>query len=272
MYTEVLFENLNQETNDLLIANLQEMAEGFEEENHNLKVIFLQEHFNEEAIAEIASLYQLTYTQKEIAPENWNAMWESNFSPVIVDDFVGIRADFHEPVTNVQHEIIITPKMSFGTGHHATTHLMMQQMGKINFRNQSVFDFGTGTGVLAILAHKLGAQSVAANDIDDWSIENARENFERNGIHTIDLFKSDSGAANKNFDIILANINRNVLLDNMQILSDQLSNGGTLVLSGILEEDISAIVDCSSSNGLDLREKSAKNNWVCLLFEKTQFS
>ncbi len=146
MHTVISFKDVPADITDIVIAELQDTAEGFEETENELKVIFLKEKYNDREITELASAYQLQYETEEIAPQNWNAVWESNFSPVIVDDFVGIRASFHEPLQNVQHEIVITPKMSFGTGHHATTHLMMQQMRKLSFPGKSVFDFGTGTG------------------------------------------------------------------------------------------------------------------------------
>nr|WP_262919339.1 50S ribosomal protein L11 methyltransferase [Niabella hibiscisoli] len=180
MHIVISFRNVPSDIADIVIAELQNTAEGFEETDNGLKVIFLLENYNQDEIAQLASTYQLEFEKEEIAPQNWNAVWESNFNPVIVDDFVGIRASFHEPLQNIQHEILITPKMSFGTGHHATTHLMMQQMRKISFPGKSVFDFGTGTGVLAILAHRLGAENIFANDIDEWSILNARENFDQN--------------------------------------------------------------------------------------------
>ncbi|MGC4231628.1 MAG: 50S ribosomal protein L11 methyltransferase [Niabella sp.] len=268
MYIAIIFENISEEIKEILLAILQETAEGFEENGNGLTAIFLKENYNEEEIAEIAAAYKVPYKKETIASQNWNALWESNFDPVIIDHFAGIRASFHEPLKNVQHEIIITPKMSFGTGHHATTYLMMQQMGKTDFTHKSVFDFGTGTGVLAILAHKLGASEVVANDIDEWSITNARENFAHNNALSIQLLHSGSGEIGKNFDIILANINRNVLLENMPVLSQQLKKEGHLIMSGILEADIAAITKCCSENGLRLTEQSEKNKWVCLTARK----
>lgn len=268
MHIAITFKNLPAGVADMLIANLQNTAEGFEETDDSLKVIFLKENYNSDEVTGLASAYQLDYQIEEIAPQNWNALWESNFSPVVVDDFVGIRAAFHEPLQNVLHEIVITPKMSFGTGHHATTHLMMQQMRKISFPGKSVFDFGTGTGVLAILAHQLGATSIYANDIDEWSILNARENFEKNEATGIRLIQSGSANMDTSFEIILANINRNVLLDNMKELSSQLSPNGLLILSGILEEDFDIIEESARNNQLALAEKNSRNNWLCLSFQK----
>lgn len=268
MHIAISFRNVPSDITDIIIAKLQITAEGFEETDNGLKVIFLKENYNQDEITELASTYQLPYETEEIAPQNWNAVWESNFSPVIVDDFVGIRASFHEPLQQVQHEIVITPKMSFGTGHHATTYLMMQQMRKISFYEKSVFDFGTGTGVLAILAHRLGAKSIYANDIDEWSILNAQENFDRNKAAGIHLVQTDSAIMGKSFDIILANINRNVLLENMEDLSLQLNPGGQLLLSGILEEDLAVIKEAAESHQLSHIEKNGSHNWLCLNFMK----
>ncbi len=195
-------------------------------------------------------------------------MWESNFEPIIVDEFVGIRASFHPPFKNVQHEIIITPKMSFGTGHHATTFLMMEQTQQLDFNQKSVFDFGTGTGVLAILAKKLNAIKIVANDIDEWGIANSHENFDNNNASDIRLLQSDTAQMNCRFDIILANINRNVLLDNMVLLAIQLHTGGILLLSGILQEDETAIMQAATHHHLQFVEKTKKEKWICVQFLK----
>lgn len=269
MHIAITFKNVPSGMSDLIIAGLQDGAEGFEETDNGVKAIFLETNYNETDISEIATAYQLQYETEVLPSQNWNALWESNFSPVIVDDFVGIRASFHAPLKDVSHEIVITPKMSFGTGHHATTHLMMQQMRTVSFPGKSVFDFGTGTGVLAILAHRLGARQVMANDIDEWSILNAKENFEQNHITDIRLVQSDTAGMNEKFDVILANINRNVLLDNMSILSLQLNENGLLLLSGILQQDFEAIKAAAENSHLELVTENVRNNWLCLGFQKT---
>ena len=268
MYIEITFKELTADTKDLLIASLPS-AEGFEEMDHgDLKAIFLKETYSETEVCTIADKLKVVFEKAEIGQQNWNTLWESNFSPVVVDDFVAIRASFHTSIQNVQHEIVITPKMSFGTGHHATTFLMMRMMRHIAFTGKTVFDFGTGTGVLAILAAKSGATRVVANDIDAWSIENARENFERNGTTEIILQQSDTGRQDEVFDVILANINRNVLLENIPYLSQQLKQNGCLVLSGILTDDVDVISKKCSENGLILSEQSEKKNWVCMKWER----
>ncbi len=267
MYIEITFKKLTANTKDLLIASLP-CAEGFEEaSNTDLKAIFLKDTYNETEVISIAETLNVVFEKAEIRQQNWNSLWESNFSPVVVDDLVGIRASFHAPIQNVQHEIVITPKMSFGTGHHATTFLMIQMMQKIAFTGKTVFDFGTGTGVLAILAAKSGATRVVATDIDEWSIENALENFEKNKTEGIILQQSNTGQQDELFDVVLANINRNVLLDNIPVLTKQLKKNGCLILSGILTDDIDAISKICSENGLTLMEQSEKKNWVCMRWQ-----
>ena len=178
-YIQIEFQEISrQEQSEILIAQLSEIGfEGFEENENKLKHLFLKRILMKVFLQIYCSSLQLAFIKTIIEETNWNEVWESNFDPVIVDDFVAIRADFHEPIKDVQFEIIITPKMSFGTGHHATTYMMMQQMREIDFTGKTVFDFGTGTGVLAILAEKLGAENVLAIDNDEWSIENAAENI-----------------------------------------------------------------------------------------------
>lgn len=267
MYIQLTFENLNEDQKEILIAKLSDYCEGFEETENSLKAIISEENFNEE-VKELFAALGLNPHIEKIEEQNWNQLWESNFEPVVVDDFVAVRANFHEPILNVEHEIIITPKMSFGTGHHATTFLMMQQMREIEFKEKFVFDFGTGTGILTILAKKLGAENVLATDIDSWSIENAAENFERNKIDDIILRKSDSEIQGSNFDIILANINKNVLMETIPQLSNQLMKNGILLLSGLLEADEMNISELCTKSRLKFTKKSARNGWIALKLNK----
>ena len=205
-----------------------------------------------------------------IPETNWNASWESNFPPIIMDDFCSIRADFHPRPENVTFDILITPKMSFGTGHHATTSMMIQFMKELNFQNKRVFDYGTGTGILAILAHFLGAKEIHAIDIDKWSVENARENFERNNCSDILLELGELSLIQNNqpYDIILANINRNVLLDSMERLAELLSDKGKLLLSGILIEDKEIIKQTAATVKLQCLNEKNQGQWSSILFEK----
>jgi len=267
VYKELHYTNVSREQRELLIALLNEFEpEGFEELDDELKVFFTEDKYNDALLDEVHASLQMKPSVSDIAPVNWNQSWESNFAPVVVDDFVAVRAGFHDPISQVEHEIVITPKMSFGTGHHATTYMMLQQMREIDFRDRSVFDFGTGTGVLAILAHRLGAGHIRAIDNDVWSIENTRENMEANNATSIILERADDAGAGFQYDIILANINRNVLLDNMHRLSAQLNPGGTLLLSGLLEEDETVITESAARNALHSPQRFQRGNWICIRF------
>ena len=251
----------------MLLAQLNEIGfDGFEEEENSLKAFIPANDFIGAALKEIAANHNLSFNQSTIEEANWNAVWESNFQPVIVDDFVGIRAGFHKPITGVEHEIVITPKMSFGTGHHATTFMMIQQIKEIDFTGKTVFDFGTGTGILAILAEKLGASKIVAVDYDEWSIANAEENLVRNKCSKVGLKKADTAAGEEQYDIILANINKNVILDNFSSLVKKLSHPGILLLSGLLEGDENDITTAASKSALRFSVKSSRNNWIALRF------
>ncbi|ANH81937.1 ribosomal protein L11 methyltransferase [Niabella ginsenosidivorans] len=263
-YIEVIFKNISGETAEKIIASLAEEADGFEEDADGLKAFFSSSTITTEKLHDLIQQQALPYELHELEAQNWNAVWESNFEPVVVADFVAVRASFHPANKQVQHEILINPKMSFGTGHHATTWLMLQQMQAISFKNKNVFDFGTGTGILAILATQLGAAGVLATDLDEWSITNARENFDINNCREIRLLQSDSAGQGGHFDVILANINKNVLLPALPRLKEQLNPGGILLLSGILAEDEEDMVRCAAEAGLILTNKVLKNNWLCI--------
>jgi ribosomal protein L11 methyltransferase len=266
-YIQIEFQHITTEQSSILIAQLSEIGfEGFEETEAGLKAFIPIKDYDEKVIEEIAVQRKITFNKTIIEETNWNKVWESNFDPVIVDDFVAIRADFHDQMTGAEHEIIVTPKMSFGTGHHATTFMMIQQMRQIDFTGKTVFDFGTGTGVLAILAEKLGAKKIVAADNDDWSIENAGENIQHNNCSLIDLRKADTPATDHSFDVILANINKNVILDNFQLLVNQLSRSGVLLLSGLLKQDEDDIFRKSIEYSLQLIQTTVRDNWLALRF------
>jgi|KBSSwiS6_1023812.scaffolds.fasta_scaffold00751_6 ribosomal protein L11 methyltransferase len=262
-YIQIEFQNISTEQSDMLIAELADYGyEGFEEAGNSLKAFIKENDYDELLLGETAGRYNISFNKIIIAETNWNQVWESNFQPVIVDDFVAIRAEFHEPILSVQHEIVITPKMSFGTGHHATTYMMIQQMREIDFNDKSVFDFGTGTGVLAILAEKLGAKKVIATDNDEWSINNAGENIVRNDCTNIELRLSSEVPSNESFDIILANINKNVILSNLQLLIKQVKKNGILLLSGLLKEDQEDILQAADQADLKFMNILERNNWL----------
>jgi len=264
-YIQIEFDRITSEQSSILVAQLSEMNfEGFEESEISLKAFIPVKGYDEQAVNEIALKQQVSFNKTIIEETNWNQLWESNFDPVIVNDFVAIRAGFHEPIKGVEHEIVITPKMSFGTGHHATTYMMIGQMKQIDFRNKIVLDFGTGTGVLAILAEKLGAKKIVAIDHDDWSIDNAAENIHWNNCSLIELKKADSADVDNSFDIILANINKNVISDNFSAFAKQLKPGGILLLSGLLQEDKDDIFRKNTEYSLQLIQTAVRANWLCI--------
>jgi ribosomal protein L11 methyltransferase len=254
---------------DQLIAHFSENGfDAFEEKDNELICFIKEENLNTHFLKETLSALKLTYQQKIVKDENWNALWESNFPPVTVGDFCAIRADFHEPFTSTKYEIVITPKMSFGTGHHATTYTMIKEMSKLDFTGKKVADFGTGTGVLAILAEKLGAALVMAIDNDHWSITNATENIEKNHCERVVINKAESFPPEAKFDIILANINRNVILSNTFFFESATKEKGEILLSGLLKEDEREIIAAFTAKGLIHKHTAEKNNWICLLFQR----
>lgn len=292
-YIQIEFDFNNQEQFDMLVAELADLGfDGFNEEElrpgqndgvalsnglgigaGHCKTFMLADQFEVNQVQNeldiIFNKYNLTYSKSIIKEQNWNAVWESNFDPVRVGDFVGIRAHFHptfEPA--VEHDIKITPKMSFGTGHHPTTFSMIQLMQKIDFDAKTVYDFGTGTGILSILAEKLGAKKVHAVDNDDWCIENAEENISNNESKVITIEKVESALQKQQYDIVLANVNRHIIEANMDELTLIGKPDGILVLSGLLIEDQSDIVKLASSKGWKLQQIQPLNGWVSILFNR----
>jgi ribosomal protein L11 methyltransferase len=264
-YWQYSFRPLEQEQREIFVARLSMIGfEGFEEAGDTLHAFIPENDLNEDALQEILGA-GIESSRKLIPPTNWNAEWEKDFEPVIVHDFASIRAHFHKPIPGVQHEVIITPKMSFGTGHHATTFMMIEFMREIDLRNKTVLDFGTGTGVLAILAEKLGAEKIIAIDNDDWSIENSKENIGVNGCRNIELLKADTLDLGREFDVILANINKNVLLGNMTSIRQHLKNGGVVIMSGLLTGDRKDIETAAVKEMLKVEEQKDRQNWIALL-------
>lgn len=226
------------EHNDMLISDLADINfYAFEETGNEVLAYIYEDDFDEEIVKTILTSYNVAFTKNLIHAQNWNQDWENNYEPVIIDDFLVVRASFHKPVNGVKNEIIITPKMSFGTGHHATTFLMATAMRNIDFIDKSVLDFGTGTGILAILAEKLGAASVLAIDNDEWSIKNAKENIANNHSNKIDLIRDETITSQTYFDIILCNINLNVIQQNIENILKISKPGTQILLSGFLTSD-----------------------------------
>lgn len=270
-FIKIEFEFLSIGQKEIIIALLGEMNyEGFEEEGDVLKAYIPAHLYSEDELKNLTDTLQPSYSVSKIENENWNRLWESNFDPVIVDHpfsghpWVSIRAEFHEPIKTAEHEIIITPKMSFGTGHHATTLMMIQMMSELDFKGKRVLDFGTGTGILAILAEKLGASIVSAIDSDFQSINNASENFASNNCRRIQVSQSSSAEGNNRYDIILSNIVKSVILQNLPACASQLGDEGILLLSGILLEDEETIVKSAEKNRLIVSKKIVSERWLGL--------
>ncbi len=264
-YFQFNFPVKDENASDILIAMLSEAGfEGFEELEGMLKAFIRESDLDQLALDQICTTLTITYEQSTIQPENWNAKWEQGFEPVRVNDFAAVRASFHEPVTDVQHELIITPKMSFGTGHHATTFLMMAQMSQQNFKGKTVLDFGTGTGVLAILAEKMGAEKITAIDLDTWSIENANENSAANGCSRIEILLSDKIPENSTYDYILANINLNVILSNLSAIVGACKRGSFVMISGFLRTDELELFREVAKQGFICETLTQEGEWVCM--------
>ena len=255
---------------DILVAKLNEIEfESYIEDENGVKAYVQTQRLNEVAVQEIMSdiseLTELSFRINKIKNENWNIEWESNYQPVFINDSCVIRAHFHNSFPDMKYEIVITPKMSFGTGHHETTSLMMNQMFSLDFKKKSVLDMGTGTGVLAILASKLGARDLVGIDYDTWSFNNAKENAALNNISDIHFIHGDVGAiSNVKYDIILANINRNVILNDIENYVSVMDDSSEILLSGFLEEDTPLILKKTKQLGLKLIVSKNKNKWQML--------
>lgn len=267
-FIQLTFSTAEPVMSEVLIALLSDIGySGFEESDVALKAFIDKDHFNEAEVKRALAGLAVEYNCAEIEEQNWNAQWESSFDPIIIGNFAAIRAGFHSPVQQVSHEIIITPKMSFGTGHHATTHMMVEQMADIDFTGKTVIDFGTGTGVLAILAEKLGAGSVDAIDNDDWSIENSEENTAANGCRQVHVFKADQLPGNKTYQVILANINLNVIVDSLPSLARASARGTVVLLSGFLKEDESGLLQRIMSLNFKHLDTRQNGEWICMKLE-----
>lgn len=270
-YIEIRFAVPEKEQGELVIACISEMmeTEGFEEEDGFVRAYVTEQAFNLPALQDFAGTQKIDFSVSVFENKNWNAIWESEFEPVIIDDFVAIRAHFHPAIGKMAHEIIITPKMSFGTGHHATTTLMIESMRQYGCTGKKIADFGTGTGILAILGEKMGAREVLAIDHDEWSIENAGENIGRNGSKNIRLLKADHFPEEGLWDMILANVNLSVITDNLRVFHESLNDKGRLIVSGILQKDESEIIISALSLSFITEGIKRKNNWICLVFKKS---
>lgn len=256
---------------EILIAELGYAGfESFVETEDGVSAYIQKEEWNEAILNDVDILnseeFKINFTYNEIEQTNWNEEWEKNFNAIVVDDVCSVRAPFHEK-PDTKYDIIIEPKMSFGTGHHETTHMMIQYILKNEFTNKSVLDMGCGTGVLAILAEMKGAKSIDAIDYDNWCYLNSLENVERNNCNNITVIEGDASVLKgRSYDIIIANINRNILLNDMQAYVSCLNKDGILFLSGFYNDDISVIQEECEKHMLKVEEKLERNHWVALKF------
>lgn len=257
---------------EILLAELQDTPfESFEETETGLSAYVQASQHTDDILADVMILdnpeFKISYEIEKIETVNWNEEWEKNFNPIEVSGECYIRAPFHES-KNVKYEIVIEPKMSFGTGHHQTTSMMIQHLLDTDLTGKKTLDMGCGTAILAILAEMKGAGPIDAIDIDNWCYLNSIENAERNNCKQISVYEGDASLLEgKKYDVIIANINRNILLNDMKMYASCLDKGGLLFLSGFYTEDIPYIDESCQENGLGFVSKLEKDNWVALKYE-----
>lgn len=264
--------DIEEEFSELLMAHLSQLPfEAFEEKEGSIEAWLSEDHDRDQMNLDLMDLKEripINWEVEKVLPQNWNALWEASHQAISIEDFCQVRADFHKKAAGMTYDIIINPKMAFGTAHHETTYMMILQMREIAMAEKSVLDLGCGTGVLAILAAKMGAQDILAVDVDKYSHENTLENLEVNGL--VDQVKTQWATLkhvdHPPFDIILANINRKVILDSLPALHKQLKQGGKLLVSGILNSDKQLVIEQASLNNFTVDHIESKNGWICVLF------
>ncbi len=260
-----------QPASEILIAELGYAGfESFVETEEGVNAYIKKEDWYDGVLDDIHVLqsneFNITYTFEEIEQVNWNSEWEKNFNPILVDGICSVRAPFHEK-PEVQYDIIIEPKMSFGTGHHETTHMMIQHLLKADLKDKKVLDMGCGTGVLAILSAMKGAQPIDAIDIDNWCYLNTLENIERNNCNHITAYEGNAALlSGKSYDVIIANINRNILLQHIKLYAESLLFDGKLFLSGFYQEDLDMITDECAKYKLQYVDHVSRNNWIAACY------
>ena len=266
-YTEIRFEGIKNSDIEMLIAKLPDMGwVGMEEIESGLIAYADETLVDMKELLAFTKELGLNFTQNNIEERNWNALWESNFDPVIIPGKIHVRAHFHPQLEGFEHEILITPKMSFGTGHHATTRMMMKAMLDIDFNNKSVIDFGTGTGILAILAEKLDASFIEAIDNDSWSVTNVQENITANNCKNISIELGTNLDGLGMADVLLANINKSVLLEHAASIRNHLNQNGRLLLSGLLAADYDDIMEKYAPIFGNTTAVLHDNGWIALIF------
>jgi ribosomal protein L11 methyltransferase len=266
---EILFENVSSSQLDLLIAKLFELGvHGMEEQPTGIKAYAYVDQLDEESLRKYSKEVGLSFSMLDVKEENWNALWESNFEPVVIPGKVYVRAEFHPKPVGFDHDIVITPKMSFGTGHHATTMMMMKLMLELDLAGKKVIDFGSGTGILSILALKLGASKVDAIDNEPWSVENAIDNSKLNNCSQINVGLASHLGEIPPGDVLLANINKSILIEHVESIFNHIVDGGHLALSGLLRGDYDDILIKYSPFFNPPIYMLEEGEWIALVFKK----
>lgn len=270
-YIEVIIPLLD-ENKEIIIAELGDLGyEGFWDQGNELRAYIEASQFAHKRLYDTLGKYKMEnhFSYTEMVQKNWNEEWEKNYEPILVGNRVFVRSPFHTPNTDVDYEVVIQPQMSFGTGHHETTQLMIEAMLTISFDKQSVLDMGTGTGVLAMLAEMLGANEVVGIDYDENSVENAKDNLQYNTCKQVSfLHGSYEAIPNRNFDIVLSNITKNINMELLPFLVSHVSNNGYLILAGFLNFDLQEVDDKVTAHGFKLLRNISKGDWECLLYQK----
>ncbi len=274
-YIEIDFKvNPLEEGSDILIAQLSELGfESFVNTDIGIMAYIPANLFDKQKLDNLQVLndkqiFTISYNINNIPAQNWNALWESNFEAVVIANRCYVRAPFHPQKPEYEFELLIEPKMSFGTAHHETTSLVIQLMLEMDLKEKTLLDMGCGTGILAILAYKKGAKDIVAIDNDDWAFENTKENIEKNNTIIKAMLGDAKLIANMKFDVIIANINRNILLNDISSYAKSLNENGILVMSGFYEDDLPVIKKASEENGLSHNKHLVNNNWVAVSFKK----
>ena len=266
---EIIFENVSMTQMDLLIAKLFELGvNGMEEYPNGIKAYVYVDQLDAELLKQYSSEAGLTFSIHEVKEQNWNALWESNFEPVVIPGKVYVRAEFHPRVDGFDHDILITPKMSFGTGHHATTMMMMKLMLEIDLVGKKVIDFGSGTGILSILALKLGASRVEAIDNEPWSVENAIDNATLNNCSQVNVSLASNLEEIASADVLLANINKSILIEHAASIFQHVIQGGYIIISGLLRSDYDDILMIYSPFLNEPINMLEEGEWIALVFKK----
>ena len=261
-------------TREIFVAALSELGfESFEETESGLKAYIQEPLWNKDAFQAMPYLnnpgWEVSWRTDWIEPRNWNAEWEKEYDPIRVRNLCVVRAPFHQAPEGIPYDIVISPKMSFGTGHHQTTFLMLDYLLDMDLKGKAVLDVGSGTGVLAILAGMKGAAEVTAIDIDPWAFENCRENTERNNQEGIEVLQGEvSVVQERQYDVVLANINKNVLLSDLRTYAGVLIDDGVLLLSGFYRQDLQDLQNSASNHGLEYLDSRELDNWTAARFLK----